>query len=312
MMNANMHALIQSVSTIISISTWYLQRIQLCHIISQEETQNCHPWRISGSRYWWNSHWHWCPICCRISVNSWGQNSRSWWVLWCRFQPCGDKQEGEEALQVQSVLESVNKSLCFTCSQNPDRKHCVLVNEPTTLCCHAEANFSVCYCIPPFSWMLIYYISQGKYQTWVKKVRFNSMLPSNVKAWKEKAQHTQQTINSHLTECKLAKRVLPYSDKLFRKAAIEWLAATDQVSLHYLLVGIVTEARFVKLIQAFEHPRFKAMIDVAVYAINSVKIPRRKATYVEIMCIFKKTLFFLINFICLLNWDSISDLEQCH
>src|SRR6266481_3344751 len=135
------------------------------------------------------------------------------------------------------------------------------------------------------------------------------MLPSDVKAHKKKAEHTQQTISLPLTECKLAERVPPYSDKLFKKAAIEWLAAmdSDQVNLHYLLVGIVTEAWCVKPIQAFEHPKFRDMIDVAAHATNGVKIPRRKATCVEIMHIFKNhlaklkqtlnvQLFFLINF----------------
>jgi len=56
------------------------------------------------------------------------------------------------------------------------------------------------------------------------------MLPGDVKARKEKAERAQQTINSHLTERKLAERVVPYSDKLFKKAAIEWLIATDQVT----------------------------------------------------------------------------------
>ena len=116
------------------------------------------------------------------------------------------------------------------------------------------------------------------------------MLPGNVKACKEKAEHAQQTINLHLTERKLAERVLPYSDKLFRKAAIEWLAATDQVNLHYSLMGIVTEAWCVKPIQAFEHPKFKEMIDVAARATNGVKIPGRKATCAEIMHIFKNHL----------------------
>jgi hypothetical protein len=55
------------------------------------------------------------------------------------------------------------------------------------------------------------------------------MLPGDIKARKEKAEHAQQTINAHLTERKLAERVVPYSDKLFKKAAIEWLVATDQV-----------------------------------------------------------------------------------
>jgi hypothetical protein len=57
------------------------------------------------------------------------------------------------------------------------------------------------------------------------------MLPGDVKARKKQAEHAQQTIDSHLTERKLAERVVPYSDKWFKKAAIEWLVATDQVCL---------------------------------------------------------------------------------
>ena len=60
---------------------------------------------------------------------------------------------------------------------------------------------------------------------------FVSMLPGDVKTRKENTERAQQTINSHLTECKLAERVVPYSDKLFKRAAIERLVATDQVRL---------------------------------------------------------------------------------
>ncbi|KIM77741.1 hypothetical protein PILCRDRAFT_47046, partial [Piloderma croceum F 1598] len=89
---------------------------------------------------------------------------------------------------------------------------------------------------------------------WAIANSFESMLPGDVKARKEKAEHTQQTINSHLTERKLSERVLPYSDKQFKKAAIEWLVSTDQP------------------IQALEYPKFKEMIDVASRATNGVKI----------------------------------------
>ena len=54
------------------------------------------------------------------------------------------------------------------------------------------------------------------------------MLPGDIKARKE---HAQQRIKAHLTERKLDERVIPYSDKLFKQAAIEWLVATDQVRL---------------------------------------------------------------------------------
>lgn len=91
------------------------------------------------------------------------------------------------------------------------RKKCILVNEVTTLRHHAEAHFA------------------GKYRKWAKQHLFESMLPGDVKAHKENA--AQQSINAHLTECKVAERVIPYSSKLFRQAAVEWLMATDQVRL---------------------------------------------------------------------------------
>ncbi|KIM87795.1 hypothetical protein PILCRDRAFT_63181, partial [Piloderma croceum F 1598] len=100
----------------------------------------------------------------------------------------------------------------------------------------------------------------GKYRKWATANSFKSMLPGDVKAHKEKAERSQQTINSHLTERKLSEQVIPYSDKQFKKAAIEWLVSTDQP------------------IQALEHPKFKEMIDIASRATNGVKIPGRKAT----------------------------------
>ncbi|KAG2352814.1 hypothetical protein BDR07DRAFT_1312372, partial [Suillus spraguei] len=67
-------------------------------------------------------------------------------------------------------------------------------------------------------------------------------------------------------------QVVSYSDKLFKAAAIEWLIAMDQ------------------LIQALEHAKFKDMIDMAAHATNGIKIPGRKTTCAEIMCIFKNHL----------------------
>jgi hypothetical protein len=54
-------------------------------------------------------------------------------------------------------------------------------------------------------------------------------LPGDVAAEKKKVMQAQQTIDAHVTEHKILERVIPYSDQLFRKAAIEWLIATDQV-----------------------------------------------------------------------------------
>jgi hypothetical protein len=55
------------------------------------------------------------------------------------------------------------------------------------------------------------------------------MLPGDIKSHKEKVEHIQQTLHSHLVERKIVDPVDPYSDKLFRKEAIEWIVSTNQV-----------------------------------------------------------------------------------
>ena len=76
---------------------------------------------------------------------------------------------------------------------------------------------------------------KGKYQNWCKKVGFESKLVGDVAARKLKAEQSQRTIDGHLVEKKMTDRTIAYSDKLFRQASIEWLVATDQVSLYYYL-----------------------------------------------------------------------------
>jgi hypothetical protein len=94
------------------------------------------------------------------------------------------------------------------------------VNETSTLRRHAEAKFA------------------GKYRTWAKANAFTSKLPGDLAAEKRKAAQAQQQIDAHLTERKLSERTIPYTDNNFRKAAIEWLVATDQVRLvHINIVG---------------------------------------------------------------------------
>ncbi|KAG1735248.1 hypothetical protein EDD22DRAFT_728575, partial [Suillus occidentalis] len=85
-----------------------------------------------------------------------------------------------------------------------------IVNETSTLRHHAEAKFV------------------GKYQTWAKDNAFTSKLPGDVTAEKKKAMQAQQQIDAHLTERKLLEHTIPYTHQNFRKAAIEWLVATDQ------------------------------------------------------------------------------------
>jgi hypothetical protein len=56
-----------------------------------------------------------------------------------------------------------------------------------------------------------------------------SKLPGDNKKRKEAAEEVTRTLDRDLREKKVSERVVPYSDKLFRRAAIEWLVATDQV-----------------------------------------------------------------------------------
>ncbi|KAI0290102.1 hypothetical protein B0F90DRAFT_1655017, partial [Multifurca ochricompacta] len=64
-------------------------------------------------------------------------------------------------------------------------------------------------------------------------------------------------------------QVVPYTNKTFHWAAIEWLVASDQP------------------IQALKHPKFKEMINIAAHATNGVKVPGRKLMRAEIIQTFK-------------------------
>jgi len=69
-------------------------------------------------------------------------------------------------------------------------------------------------------------------------------LPKDVKARKlaeaaASAQH-QTSVEDHFPTQPPPERVIPYSDTLFKEAAEDWLAATDQVRfylMYYVLYG---------------------------------------------------------------------------
>ena len=45
----------------------------------------------------------------------------------------------------------------------------------------------------------------------------------------------QTTLDSHLEE---QETIVPYSDAVFREAALEWLIATDQVRIHLVFLTL--------------------------------------------------------------------------
>ena len=78
---------------------------------------------------------------------------------------------------------------------------------------------------------LIHFHIQADYLTWAERNNFKSKLPKDCKAQKEKQKGDSQTrLDAHLEEKPSRKHTVAYSDELFRKTAIEWLIATDQVS----------------------------------------------------------------------------------
>lgn len=126
---------------------------------------------------------------------------------------------------------------------------------------------------------------QGKYRSWAKHANFQSKLPGDSKKRKAAAEAVIRTLDQDLTEKKISERIVPYSHKGFRRTAVEWLAATDQVG-KYIHIYILSYHSS-QPIQALEHPKFKELIDLASRAKNGVRIPGRKATRGEIKRLFK-------------------------
>ncbi|KIK94974.1 hypothetical protein PAXRUDRAFT_67625, partial [Paxillus rubicundulus Ve08.2h10] len=111
------------------------------------------------------------------------------------------------------------------------------------------------------------------YHKWCKDNNFKYKLPDDVKACKTAATAAnmrQGILNEHVQEIEPGEYVLPYMDKLFCEAAVEWLITTNQL-------------RFI-----FYHPSFKKMIEIASRVTKGVVIPNCKATQAEIIDIFKR------------------------
>ena len=85
---------------------------------------------------------------------------------------------------------------------------------------------------------------KSKYNVWCNKNDFESKLPKAIKTRKDakaaEDRSKQSSLDPHLEE-RRKETFVPYSDSLFREAAIEWLVATDQVfcSLSHLLSQVI-------------------------------------------------------------------------
>ncbi|PCH39211.1 hypothetical protein WOLCODRAFT_85170, partial [Wolfiporia cocos MD-104 SS10] len=72
---------------------------------------------------------------------------------------------------------------------------------------------------------------RAEYLKWCKENKFQSTLPRDMKQRCDQMKaNLQSSLDSHLWERPpLKEHVMPYSDVLFREAAVEWLVVTDQV-----------------------------------------------------------------------------------
>ena len=80
---------------------------------------------------------------------------------------------------------------------------------------------------------------QDLYRSWCTKNKFISMLPEDTKFCKlqikEKLQQTQ--VNNHFKKAQPENKPEPYSDELFKEAAIQWLVETDQVCIVFFFAS---------------------------------------------------------------------------
>jgi hypothetical protein len=123
------------------------------------------------------------------------------------------------------------------------------------------------------------------------------MLPEDAKQRKEAAMDktlkAQQTVLSDHFSPPDAD-IIPYSDRAFEAAAIEWLIHSNQVR-YFILVCFVQRSDPWPLqpIQTFKSAMFKKMLDIASRASHGVTLPSPKKTRVRIINMFKQQMYML-------------------
>ena len=75
--------------------------------------------------------------------------------------------------------------------------------------------------------------TQGLYRRWCKSTNFLSMLPEDAKARRAEAiaKMEQTRVDDHFHQISPEDKPTPYSDAVFKEAAIQWLIETDQVRI---------------------------------------------------------------------------------
>ncbi|KAG6871942.1 hypothetical protein C0992_010055, partial [Termitomyces sp. T32_za158] len=149
-----------------------------------------------------------------------------------------------------SENDKSSRRICKLCKSITKQEN-TLVNQHTTLRRHLASKH------------------KGAYYKWCKTTGFISMLPQDTKARCQEASNArsmeQTTVDSHFQKLEAGGQKILYSNEFFREAAIQWLVETDQP------------------LQAFEHPSFVNMINIASKATRDISLPNRKQTRESIM-----------------------------
>ena len=137
------------------------------------------------------------------------------------------------------------------------------------------------------------------------------MLPEDTRQRKEAAldssMQTQQTvISDHFNTHKEV--IVPYSDRAFEAAAIEWLIDSNQVRIFYGLFHSSHSNQWgLQPIQTFKNPKFKAMLNMAARATKGViVVPTPRKTRGRVILSFKQKMYLLQDRlkVCVVNSDS--------
>ncbi|KAH9163574.1 hypothetical protein EDB89DRAFT_1859888, partial [Lactarius sanguifluus] len=130
----------------------------------------------------------------------------------------------------------------------------LLTNEHSTLRCLAVA------------------VHPHRYRKWCDSNHFNSMLPEDSKKCKRIEKDCQSLVIDHFGPKDPTTKLIPFSEKALRTAALEWMITTDQP------------------IQVFKHPTFMKMLDIASRANRSIQLPSPKQSRVQVIKMFKQQL----------------------
>ena len=121
------------------------------------------------------------------------------------------------------------------------------------------------------------------------------MLPEDAKSRKriENNKTRQSSVTEHFGPEDPTSKPIPFTNKAFQAAAFEWLIETNQVRLDSVFPLTLMYACIFQPIQAFNHPAFKKMVDLASRANRSIQLPKPKQARSRLIKMFKQQLLLL-------------------